>query len=440
MRAWRSSTRTPASSRCRPSRTSPTRPRSSTRCPTWTSTSAPWWPRTSTSASCTCTSTRPGRPTRPSTASWAPATRWLSRKLVEMASAIAGGREKLRERPIISFITCPVSPLKLVQDTCEIIMTGAREHIAVNILSMAMAGGSSPVTLAGTLVTHNAEVLAGITLSQLTQPGAKVVYGSSTTAMDLRLASASVGSPECGAHQRRRRPDRPLLPAAQLGRGCVGRLQDGRCPKRPREDPDRPYAGVGRRQPDLRSGDDRVGHDLRLRPARHGRRVRRHDQAVRPRHPRGRRGARHRRDRRHRSVRRLPQPRPHHGAHARAVAACGDRPSRPGGLDGERFASPCRTALSPRRARSSRPTCRTRCRTASPTSSRRSSAAPSASSASGERPPPVTARGRAPAARGRPRPAHAGRGRPRFRGAHPAQTPLFGFLTDSHFTSTKCAG
>jgi len=123
---------------------------------------------------------------------------WLSKKLVEMASAIAGGREKLRERPILSFITCPVSPLKLVKDTCEIIMTGAREGIAVNILSMAMAGGSSPVTLAGTLVTHNAEVLAGITLSQLTQPGAKVVYGSSTTAMDLRLASASVGSPECG--------------------------------------------------------------------------------------------------------------------------------------------------------------------------------------------------------------------------------------------------
>ncbi|NLT91881.1 MAG: hypothetical protein GXY02_01985 [Actinobacteria bacterium] len=122
---------------------------------------------------------------------------FLSRKLAEMAAVIAGGRDKLRERPLISFITCPVSPLKLVQDTCEIIMTAAREHLAVNILSMAMAGGSSPVTLAGTLVTHNAEVLAGLTLSQLTRPGAAVVYGSSTTAMDLRLASASVGSPEC---------------------------------------------------------------------------------------------------------------------------------------------------------------------------------------------------------------------------------------------------
>ena len=61
-----------------------------------------------------------------------------------------------------------------------------------------MAGASSPVSLSGTLVTHNAEVLAGITLAQLTERGAPVVYGSSTTAMDLRLASASVGSPECG--------------------------------------------------------------------------------------------------------------------------------------------------------------------------------------------------------------------------------------------------
>ncbi len=100
-------------------------------------------------------------------------------------------------RQLVSFITCPVSPLKLVRDTCEIIMGSAREGMACNILSMAMAGGSSPVTLAGTLVTHNAEVLAGITLAQLTERGAPVIYGSSTTAMDLRLAAASVGSPEC---------------------------------------------------------------------------------------------------------------------------------------------------------------------------------------------------------------------------------------------------
>jgi len=121
----------------------------------------------------------------------------LLRRIVDMGAAIAGGMAAFVRRPLISFITCPVSPLKLVQDTCEIIMGAARTGTAVNILSMAMAGGSSPVTLAGTIVTHNAEVLAGVTLSQLTKEGAAVVYGSSTTAMDLRLAAASVGSPEC---------------------------------------------------------------------------------------------------------------------------------------------------------------------------------------------------------------------------------------------------
>ena len=62
---------------------------------------------------------------------------------------------------------------------------------------MAMAGGSSPVNLAGTLVTHNAEVLAGITLAQLTNGAPRSSTARSTTAMDLRFASASVGSPEC---------------------------------------------------------------------------------------------------------------------------------------------------------------------------------------------------------------------------------------------------
>jgi trimethylamine--corrinoid protein Co-methyltransferase len=126
-----------------------------------------------------------------------PGNAYLMQKITQMAAAISGGMDKLKERPIISFITCPVSPLQLVPETCEIIMEGARSGMTVNILSMAMAGGSSPVTLAGTLVDHNAEVLGGIVLSQLTSKGAKVIYGSSTTAMDLRLAAATVGSPEC---------------------------------------------------------------------------------------------------------------------------------------------------------------------------------------------------------------------------------------------------
>ena len=121
----------------------------------------------------------------------------LLNKILEMAAAITGGFKKLKDRPLVSFTTCPVSPLKLITECCEIIMESARNGVVCNILSMAMAGATSPVTLAGTLVTHNTEILGGITLSQLTQRGAPVIYGSSTTAMDLKLAEASVGTPEC---------------------------------------------------------------------------------------------------------------------------------------------------------------------------------------------------------------------------------------------------
>jgi trimethylamine---corrinoid protein Co-methyltransferase len=120
----------------------------------------------------------------------------LLKKIVQMGTAIAGSEEKFNERPMISFTTCPLSPLKLIGDCCEIIIESARSRTACNILSMAMAGATAPVTLAGALVVHNAEILGGITLSQLARKGAPVIYGSSTTAMDLKLGTASVGTPE----------------------------------------------------------------------------------------------------------------------------------------------------------------------------------------------------------------------------------------------------
>jgi trimethylamine--corrinoid protein Co-methyltransferase len=125
-----------------------------------------------------------------------PLSRIETRAIFRMAAEIVGGEDELRRRPIVYNGVCPVSPLKLPHEATEVIIETARWRIPNNILSMAMAGGSSPVTLAGTLVTHNAEVLSGITLAQLTERGTPCIYGSSTTAMDLKLAAACVGSPE----------------------------------------------------------------------------------------------------------------------------------------------------------------------------------------------------------------------------------------------------
>ena len=125
-----------------------------------------------------------------------PQNGFLAERIVGLQAAILGSADAVRERPLVTFTTCPVSPLKLARDCCEVILAAARSGVGINVVSMAMAGGSSPITLAGTLVVHNAEVLAGITLAQLAERGAPVIYGSVSTGMDLRLASASVGSPE----------------------------------------------------------------------------------------------------------------------------------------------------------------------------------------------------------------------------------------------------
>jgi len=122
--------------------------------------------------------------------------KWEARKCIELAAIVAGGEDELREHPFLGLGVCPVSPLKLPRDATEVIIECSRAGLPDTILSMAMSGGSAPVTLAGTLVQHNAEVLAGIVLAQLTERGSPIIYGSSTTAMDLRFASASVGSPE----------------------------------------------------------------------------------------------------------------------------------------------------------------------------------------------------------------------------------------------------
>ncbi len=118
--------------------------------------------------------------------------------LIEMAAAVAGGKEKLKDRPIVSGCTCPQSPLTISEGCADPIIEYARANLPQNILSMALAGATSPVTLAGTLVTHNAEVLGGIVLAQLTRKGAPVMYGSSTSMIDLKLSTATVGCPELG--------------------------------------------------------------------------------------------------------------------------------------------------------------------------------------------------------------------------------------------------
>jgi trimethylamine--corrinoid protein Co-methyltransferase len=58
-----------------------------------------------------------------------------------------------------------------------------------------MAGATSPITLAGTLVQHTAECLSGITIAQLAQKGSRVVWGGSAAIFDMKHSTAPMGAP-----------------------------------------------------------------------------------------------------------------------------------------------------------------------------------------------------------------------------------------------------
>ena len=122
----------------------------------------------------------------------------VAEKMIRMGEIVAGGTRELKERPIMSLGVCPVSPLKLPGEAAEVIITAARYGLPIEVLSMAMAGASSPMTMTGTLVVHNAEVLAGIALAQLVNPGVPCIYGSSTSTFEMKYGTATVGAPEFG--------------------------------------------------------------------------------------------------------------------------------------------------------------------------------------------------------------------------------------------------
>jgi trimethylamine--corrinoid protein Co-methyltransferase len=118
--------------------------------------------------------------------------------MVEIAAQSVGGIENFRKRPIFTVSVCPISPLTLPENTCEIIMEAARYGLGVSILPMALSGGTSSATLAGTLATHNAEVLSGIVLAQLSKKGLPCTYACTSTILDLRFGTSAIGSPEYG--------------------------------------------------------------------------------------------------------------------------------------------------------------------------------------------------------------------------------------------------
>jgi trimethylamine--corrinoid protein Co-methyltransferase len=99
--------------------------------------------------------------------------------LIRMGEIITGGPEALRENPVLSFITCVFkSPLQIVNDTADKVFAIVESGIPLVISSSPQGGSSAPIQEAGMVAQINAEILAGIAMTQLIREGAPVLYGS----------------------------------------------------------------------------------------------------------------------------------------------------------------------------------------------------------------------------------------------------------------------
>ncbi len=118
------------------------------------------------------------------------------RQVERLVHLIAGGEKRFRDKPCISIITNPISPLTFSHDTLQVLQFCAMAGIPVTCAPAPNAGATAPGTLAGTLVQMHAEALAGVAMAQAFAHGAKVLYGAVPTTMDLRKMNFSIGSVE----------------------------------------------------------------------------------------------------------------------------------------------------------------------------------------------------------------------------------------------------
>ena len=108
------------------------------------------------------------------------------RQVVEMAELIAGGEEALRHRPFVSFITLIISPFKIDDDYGEMTCYLAKKGLPVVVPTEPICGTTSPITLAGNVLTHVAETLAGIALVQSVRKGSPGICGSVGSITNLK--------------------------------------------------------------------------------------------------------------------------------------------------------------------------------------------------------------------------------------------------------------
>lgn len=114
--------------------------------------------------------------------------------LIDLASVVAGGKEQLRKRPIVSFISCATPSLTFKPMDVEVILQSALNGIPLQPCSLPTAGANAPITPQGIVLLSCAEVLAQIIMLQLFVPGTACIATPLLFEMDMKTTNTGQAS------------------------------------------------------------------------------------------------------------------------------------------------------------------------------------------------------------------------------------------------------
>ncbi len=117
-------------------------------------------------------------------------------RAIDMAAAVAGGYEALREQQHILLYSEPSSPLQQSETAVDKLLLMAEYELPVVHSPGPLMGGTAPITIAGGLVMSLAEILSGLVVHQMTSPGAPFVFGAGLHHMDMKSTQICYGGPE----------------------------------------------------------------------------------------------------------------------------------------------------------------------------------------------------------------------------------------------------
>jgi trimethylamine:corrinoid methyltransferase-like protein len=113
---------------------------------------------------------------------------------IDIAAAVRGGADKLREKPYFSYWVTPL-PLHYPENSIDQILLAAENGVPLAIGTMSIGGASGPITIAGNLVNSLATEFAGIVLAQTAEENCFCMSSSVVAFIDPLTANVA-GVPE----------------------------------------------------------------------------------------------------------------------------------------------------------------------------------------------------------------------------------------------------